>query len=616
MFKGGYKGKILFVDLSKKEAKVHELSEEEAYKYIGGSGLGALYLNRLSGPETDPLGSDNPLIFMTGPLTGTKVPLSGRHQVITRSPLTGILGEADAGGYWGAMLKRAGFDGVIVAGASEKPVYLWVHDGSVEIRDASHIWGLDTYEADEAIRKETDSKMVAACIGPAGEKRVLIAGIMHDGRDARAAARCGVGAVMGSKSLKAIAVYGEEPISVADEDGLNKSLKEMGPIIVKEGKGLGKYGTAGAIVTIEKVGDLPVKNWVEGKFEGVEKISGQKMVESILTGRFYCASCLVGCGRKVRVASGRYAPVDGAGPEYESLAMLGALNLVDNLEALAKATELCNRYGLDTISTGAVIGFAIEAFERGLLTEEDTNGVKLKWGDPDIVIRLVEEIGEAKGLGRLLGLGVKRISEKLGGLACELAIHVKGLEFPAHDPRAYNSLGLAYATSNRGACHLQGFTHVFERSLTMPDLGFDEVQDRFGIEGKGELVAKLQDLMCLYDSLKICKFTLFAGVKLRHILQWFNLVTGWGVDLVHFMKTGERIFNLKRMYNVRMGISRKDDTLPPRILTLKRGVGGAADNLPPLNYMLADYYRYRGWDEFGIPTVEKLEELGLTKEFQ
>lgn len=614
MFKGGYIGRILYINLSSREFKVVELDSGDVERFIGGSGLGALYLYRMSDRGVEPFSPDNPLIFMTGPLTGTRVPLSGRHQVTTRSPLTGILGEADVGGNWGSMLKRAGYDGIIVVGRADRPVYVWIHDGGVEIRGADHLWGLDTYELDDKLKRETDSRMVAACIGPAGENLVLISGIMHDGRDGRAAARCGVGAVMGSKNLKAIAVYGEGDIPVADEKALRESLRELGPTIVSMGKGLHKYGTSGAIITIEKVGDLPVKNWIEGKFDRVENISGQRMAESILVGRFYCNSCIIGCGRRVKVEEGKYAGVEGAGPEYESLAMLGALNLVDDLNALAKANELCNRYGLDTISAGAVIGFAIEAYERGLLTKEDTDGMELCWDDPDLVITLVEQIGNNVGIGKLLGQGVMRMAGKLGGIAKEFSIHVKGLELPAHDPRAYNSLGLAYATSNRGACHLQGFTHVFERSLTLPDLGYDEVQDRFGIEGKGPFVATLQDLMCMFDSLKVCKFLLFAGVKPRHLVGWLNIVTGWDMDLNTFMRTGERIFNLKRQYNVELGVSRKDDTLPCRILTLRRGVGGAPENLPPLNLMLSEYYEYRGWDEFGRPTVEKLKELGLYEE--
>jgi len=608
---GGYAAKLLTVDLAKKLVKVEGLDEALARKYIGGSGLAAKILYDETGPETDPLGPSNPLIFMTGPFTGTRVPLSGRHAVVAKSPLTGLWGESDVGGKWGVELKKAGYDGAVFRGKAEKPVYVWVCNGAVEIRDAGHVWGLDAYVLDEALKKETDGKAVVSGIGPAGERLARIAAVMTDGKDGRAAGRCGLGAVMGSKNLKAVVVRGTGRVEVADEDGLNRSVRELGPIIVKGTHSQHDHGTSGGMTTIERVGDLPVKNWTVGSWEqGAQALSGQTMAKTILTGRYYCGACIVGCGRRVRVEE-PYR-VDGAGPEYESLALLGANCLVDDMKAVAKAVELCNRYGLDSISTGGVIAFAFEAYERGLITNRDTVGVELTWGNAPAVVAMVEKIGKREeGLGWLLGEGVKRAAESIGGLAHEFAFHVKGLELPGHDPRAYNSVGLGYATSNRGACHLQALTHVFERSVTMPDLGYQEIQDRLGVRGKGEFTAKLQDLMSMFDSLKLCKFTLFGGLKVHHMVTLLNQVTGWDVSIEEFMKTGERIYNLKRMYNVRHGVSRKDDTLPPRFLTLKRGEGGAAENLPPLGEMLNEYYRYRGWDEFGIPTREKLKELDL-----
>jgi len=363
------------------------------------------------------------------------------------------------------------------------------------------------------------------------------------------------------------------------------------------------------------VGDLPIRNWLKGSWEeGAEKLSGQTMAKTILNGRYYCSGCIIGCGREVRFESVKYGKVEGAGPEYETLAMLGANCLIDDLEAVAKANELCNRYGLDTISTGAVIAFAMEAYELGLIDREDTGGVALTWGDADAMIEMVEKIGKREGLGWLLGEGVKRASEEIGGLSSEFAVHVKGLELPAHDPRAYYSQGLSYATSNRGACHLQSQSHIFERSVTLPDLGYPEVQDPHGVEGKGEFVAKAQNLMCMFDSMKVCKFILFAGIKPTHLVKWLNYVTGWNMNLKEFMRTGERIFNLKRLYNIREGVSRKDDVLPPRILIHRRGEGGSPDNLPPLGELLAQYYQYREWDEMGIPKLEKISELGLEQE--
>jgi aldehyde:ferredoxin oxidoreductase len=607
----GYAGRILWVDLTSKKAVARDLDYSLARNYIGGTGVATKILYDYTGPHTDPLGPENHLIFMTGPFTGTKVPLSGRHHVVARSPLTNIYGESDVGGVWGAGLKRAGYDGLVVYGSSDKPIYLWVNESAVGFRDASGLWGLDTYDTYDAIRGETDGKASVCCIGQAGEKLARISSIMSEGRDGRAAGRCGLGAVMGSKRLKAIAVKGDREISVADPDELEQSIKEFGAVLVKRGARFRDYGTSGGVPEIHHIGDLPVKNWMLGSFEGAEEISGQRMAETVLSGKYYCYSCILGCGRKVRVEDGRYSPVEGAGPEYETVAMLGANVLVDNLKAICKANELCNRYGLDTISTGAVIAFAIEARERGLISGAEAE--KLRWGDPDSIIEMIHKIGGREGLGWILGEGVKRAAESIGGLALEFALHVKGLELPAHDPRAHNSVGLGYATASRGACHNQACSHIYERVCILPELGYPEVQDRFGVKGKGVFVAKLQDYMALFDSLKLCKFLVIGNVQPSHIRRWLKCVTGWDMEVDGLMKIGERISNLKRLYNVKLGLSRIRDTLPPRILTLRKG-GGAGQNLPPLNEMLAEYYEYRGWDEFGIPTYNRLKMLGLEDE--
>lgn len=608
----GYMGKLLRVDLTERRTWVEELDPETARKYIGGSGLAAKYLYEETDAGTDPLGPENLLIFMTGPFTSTIVPNSGRHAVVAKSPLTGIWGEGDVGGTWGVMLKRAGYDGILVKGKASEPVYLWVHEEGVEIRPARHLWGKDTFEVDELIRGETHPKAVISSIGPAGENLVKMAVVMSDGRDGRAAGRGGLGAVMGSKNLKAIAVYGTKRPAVADEEKLRAFTKEMAAAIRERTQGMARFGTAGGLQAMEELGDLPIRNWYQGSWpEGAAKIGGQRMAETILTRNYHCGACVIGCGRTVKLERGDYAGVEQGGPEYETLASLGALCLVDDLEAVALANEYCNRYGLDTISTGSAIAFAMECWEHGLITEEDTDGLKLEWGNSGAMLEMVQRIAKREGFGRVLADGVLAAARAIGPRAEEYAIHVKGLEFPAHDPRAYNSVAVGYATSNRGACHLQGYTHMFEKSVTMPELGYDEIQDRFGVEGKGVLTAKCQDLMCLLDSLKMCKFSLAGGVKVTHMIEWLNYVTGWDVSLQEFLKTGERIFNLKRLYNVRCGISRKDDTLPPRILTHKRGSGGAADNLPPLGRMLSEYYAWRGWSEEGIPTPAKLRELGL-----
>ena len=608
----GYAGKLLHVNLTKQESQVEGLSEHEARMFIGGSGLAAKRLWEMTGNETDPLGSENVLIFMTGPLTGTKVPLSGRHEVAAKSPLTGVYGECDVGGRWGTELKKAGFDGVVITGKSARHTYLWINENGVEFRDARHLWGLDTYEVSPILRAETDQKAIEACIGPAGERLARIASIMHDGRDARAAGRCGLGAVMGSKNLKAIVARGDKEVTVADPKSLSELTKELAPVILKNTRRLAEYGTSQVVTPAEELGDLPVRNWKKGRWqEGAEKLSGVTMARTILKSRYFCGACIVGCGRTVAIDHGEYAGVEGAGPEYETMALLGANVLLDDLEAVAKAHELCNRYGLDVLSTGAVIGFALEAAERGILRDAQGRKIDLDWGDGKSIVNMVESIGRRENLGYLFGEGVMRASAEIGEGCEAFALHVKGLEPPGHDPRAYNSLAVGYATGNRGACHLQGFSYAFERSVTMPEIGILEVQDRFGTVKKGELVAKTQDLMSLFDSLKLCKFTLYGGLKLTHALKFLNAVTGWDIGQAEILKTGERIYNLKRMYNVRCGITRKDDTVPTRMLREKRGEGGAAENLPPFAEALDEYYQYRDWDQNGIPTKTKLLELGL-----
>jgi len=609
----GYIGKILYFDLSLSKKEIRDLDIDEAKKYLGGSGLGIKILFDETDKDTDPLGPENVLIFMTGPFTGTPVLCSSRYSVVSKSPLTGIFGESNSGGSWGEMLKKSGFDGIVIKGKSPKPVYLWLNNGEVELRDASHIWGKDTFEVDSILKSETNNKAVVACIGQAGEKCVPLAAIMNDGIHARTAGRCGMGAVMGSKNLKAIVVYGDQKTDVADPQGLNDSIKEESKIIVEKAAGLKKLGTGGALAVFEEMGSLPLQNWrYTGRWkEGAQKISGATLVESYVTGNYSCKRCIIGCGKKVKVTNGPYKGTEQSAPEYETLALIGSNCLVDDLAAIIKANELCNRYGLDTMSTGSVIAFGMEAFEKGLITKKDTQGIELVWGNGDAVVEMVRQIGESKGIGKVLGLGSKEAAKVLGKNAEEFAIHVKGLDFAGHDPRAYNAGAVNFATSARGACHLSGFTHVFERALVAPEIGIPEPIDRFEVSGKGILTAKTQDYMGMLDSLEICKFIMFGGMGISTFIKWYKYVTGEQMDVNSFMKTGERIFNLKRLYNVKCGVSRKDDFLPPRILTWKKVGEGLSPNLPPLGTMLGEYYDYRGWSEDGIPSKEKLEELDI-----
>lgn len=609
----GYMGKILRVDLTKGTFWDEELKEEDAKNYLGGSGIGTKILFDETTPLTDPLSPENVLIFMTGPFTGTNTPLSGRHAVVAKSPLTNIFAQSDIGGSFGTALKATGYDGVIFMGKASSPKYLYMTDDAIELREATAAWGKDSYETEIILKRETNPKAEVTCIGPAGENLVKYASIMSDGKDGRAAGRAGLGAVMGSKNLKAVVAIGSKPTPIAKPDELKALIKEFAPKCKEAMQGMTDYGTTVSHVGTEESGDMPIKNWMEGSWhEGAEKTCGQAMAETgILVNNYRCKSCFVGCGRVVKIDKGPYAPVDGGGPEYETMAMLGANCMVDDLEAICKANELCNRYGMDTISSGSAVAQAMELYEMGLITDKDTDGMKVEWGSGQALVGLIDKIGKREGIGRLLGEGVVKVAENYGPKAQKSAISVKGLDLPAHDPRAFFVLGIQYATSTRGACHLSTYADVLEKGVTYARMGFPEVMDRFEVANKGKLNAKMQDFCALFDSLKLCKFLMWGGVQEDDIEAWYQAVTGEDISFEELMKRGERIVNLQRMYNYRLGLNKKDDILPERILKEPRKTGGAPTQLPPLEEMLEEYYAVRGWDEDGIPTKEKLAELGL-----
>jgi aldehyde:ferredoxin oxidoreductase len=608
----GYQQKLLRVDLTKRKIEIADLEEKVIRKYVGGLGIEAKILYEETGSKTDPLSPDNVLVAMTGPYSGTGVPSSSRHHVVARSPLTGLFGESNVGGSWAVHCKRAGFDGVVVKGKADGPVYLWVQNGKAEIRDARPIWGKDSYESADWLKKETAKEATAAVIGPAGERMAKVAGIPHIGHIVRMAARTGLGAVMGSKNLKAMVVFGDGPVSIAKPEELKAHIQKLMPHIRGTTEAFGKFGTSGGIENYEKIGNFPLKNWRQGRWAEAKKISGPTMLETILAGRKACLNCPIACGRHIKVTEGPYAPMDCEGPEYETIGTLGGLCLVDDLVAISKANELCNRYGLDTISTGGIVAFAMEAYEKGILTKKDTDGVELTSGNAKAMVEIVDKMGKGEGIGRLMGEGSKKMAETLGKNAIEFAIQVKGLEPSAHDPRRFFSQALSYATAARGACHNASWSHAYELALVMPEIGIPEPHNAYQIEGKAEFTAKMQDLMCVNDALILCRFTMVGrAVNVTNQVDWLNMITDWGIDIPEYMKAGERLFNLKRMYNVRLGASRKDDFLPPRFLTLNRTGEGLTNQLPPLGKLLSDYYAYRGWSEEGIPTPEKLEELGL-----
>lgn len=609
----GYWNRLIRVNLTENIISKESLEEKVVKQFLGGSGLGAKLLYEEVKTDVNPLSPQNKIFFFLGPLCGTNIPTSDRLSAVTKSPLTKIFAESDVGGFWGYELKKAGFDGIIIEGKSSSPVYIYINDSNIEIRNAEYIWGKDTYKVDEMLKKELSSNIQVMSIGPAGERLVKFASIMVGGRDGRALGRCGIGAVMGSKNLKAIVAKGSQKIEVFDKVRLMESVKSIANGIKEATFSMTRYGTAAGVIYHESHGNFPIKNWKMGRWPGGAKnISGQRMAGTILVKNYRCRGCIIGCGRVVKIEKGLYKGVDGAGPEYETIGSLGGLCLIDNLEAIAYANELCNRYGMDTISTGGVIAFTMELYENGILTKRDTNGLEVKFGNEEALIELIKMIAERRGIGKILGEGVRHFAREIGGLAEEYAIHVKGLEFPAHDPRAYNGLALSYATSNRGACHLAGFTRPFEKELAIPELGYNKPHDRSIIDGKGEFVAKMQNLMCIFDSLKLCKYLLSAGIKIGIIIEWMKCVTGEeDYSLEKLMVTGERIFNIKRMFNVKCGISRKDDILPMRFLTLKKEGPGIICNLPHLGKMLCEYYDYRGWSEEGIPKKSKLKKLNL-----
>lgn len=611
----GYNGRIGMVDLTGMKVDYGSFAERERELYIGGSSIGAYYLNKETGPETEPLGPDNLLMFLTGPFTATRVPSSGRHTVVARSPLTGIFGESNCGGRWGTALKEAGLDALFVRGRADKPVMLVVKDGLVEMRPAEHLWGLDTFAATEAVEKELGPGYEVATIGPAGEKLVLVAGIVTGGRHSRISGRTGMGAVMGSKNLKAVAVARRRAdFPVHDDAGLKDSVKEAVPRMRERLDSFGKLGTAGGVFNYDKIGDWALKKWRQGRWpEGAARLTGSTMAETVLTGRTACWRCPIACGREVHIKEGKYAtdgPVEG--PEYETLSGLGGMLLIDDLDAVCYANQQCNRLGLDTISIGSIVAFATEAFEKGIITKDDTDGIELGWGRPDALIRMIEKIAKREGIGDILAQGERKAAEAIGKNSIEFCTAVKGLEMPYHDPRCFFGQAVSYSTSNRGACHLAGLTHPFELAVGIKELGYEEPHPRHQVEGKAEFVAKQQNLAGLCDALLICKFSLLLGALTpSHYLDWFRMITGLDWDMADFLRAGERAFNIKRVYNVRLGISRKDDMLPPRLLTLKRRGEGLEVAMPPVNVMLSDYYEYRGWSEEGVPTKEKLKELEI-----
>lgn len=624
----GYMGKILRINLTDGKVTKEQLDEGVARKFIGGRGLGAKILFDELKPGIDPFGPENKLVIATGVVTGIPFPGNSCHSVMAKSPLTGIWGEAHAKGFFGPELKFAGFDAIIVEERAATPVYLWIHDDEVEIRDANHLWGKLTREVQKIIRAEVkDESAQVGCIGPAGENLVRFANVLFGFN--HVAGRTGMGAVMGSKNLKAIAVRGTSKVRYAHEEKLvDLLLDKLRDKEALKGSywpdGLYKLGSLADLSYWQETGRLPTMNFKKCLFDGYEAISAETLAESGYVIRHNtCPHCNVGCNRAVKLNAPYELDPDYATPEYESLAALSSLCMIDNLPAALKAIELCNKYCMDTISTGVCIAFAMECYEKGLITREDAEGLDLSWGNHKSLVQMVEKIAKRQGIGNLLAEGVKRAAEKIGKGTEEFAMHVKGMELPMHEVRGMKGHGLAYATSNRGACHLQVETDdLFEERLC-PEIGINEkafprkCRDKlYAGPEKVRLNKIVGDLFAVFDSLVVCKWTVYpcGGTKVTTINDIIAAATGWNITLNELMKTGERIFNLCRAFNVREGITRKDDTLPKRFTEpLPEGpYKGEAFPREVLEKMLDYYYEFRGWNKrTGIPTREKLEELEL-----
>ncbi len=607
-------GKLARVDLSTGRIRYESLPEDILKKWIGGRGLGVYLALKEIDPRIDPLSPANKAYVLAGPLTGVSgIPAPGRWASVTKSPLTHTIHDSQSGGKFGPELKFAGFDGIVIEGAAEKPVYLWVHDGKVEIKDATHLWGKDVHAVTDTIQEELKAevgdeakKIKVLTIGPAGENLVKIGALIND--KSRAAGRGGHGAVWGSKKLKAIAVLGHEKPKIAKPDKFREAVIEAMDKHKKNpvtSEGLPKLGTAILVNIINKAGMFPTRNFQTGVFEGAEKISGETLAEKYVDWKKQkeeiCWGCPIGCARYTKVENSPFSG-EGGGPEYETIWAFGAQTGTDNLEAINKANYLCNELGLDTISMGHTIGTLMELIEKGKIPSDKLRGLKATWGSPEAIVELVWRTAYRSGIGDDLAEGAYRLASKYG--APELAMTVRMQELPAYDPRGVQGHALAYATSNRGGCHLRAY-------MISPEvLGVPELVDRFTTQGKPGLVKHFQDVFAVIDSLVVCKFTSFA-IWAEDYAKLLSAVTGFDVTAKDVEVIGERIYNAERVFNIlSFGDGRKYDTLPKRFLEEPMPEGPSKGYVVKLDEMLDEYYKLRGWVD-GRPTRAKLEELGL-----
>lgn len=609
---GTNRGQILDIDLSSGSVKTTKLKDDVLRKFVGGAGLAAkLFLDRVP-PKTDPLSEKNVLFLIGGPLSGTNFPTSSRLLAAFKSPQTGIWGQGSAGGNFAAEMKRAGYDGIALSGASKKPVYILIDDDKVEIKDASDLWGKDIYETADILKQRHGAKYDVLEIGPAGENLVKFANIMNTKWGSLS--RCGGGAVMGSKKLKAIVIRGTGKVTPAAPEAFDKVRKDV-MAKVKESvvtQALTANGTSMGIEVNAFTGVLPVKNFTMGDGSWLAPLlGGSTMTAKYLTKAHACFTCPIACKRTVKVAEGSYVTEEGPGPQYETACAFGSLMMIEDLAAVIKMGEMANRYGMDSISCGGTIAFAMECFEKGLISSKEIEG-QLRWGNVDDVLSLMDKIAHRKGFGAVLAEGSRSAAKKIGKNAADFTVEVKGLEFAMYDVRGSHGHGLGFIMSNRGACHVASEIGKIESSWnTWPDIGITGGYDPKADEGKGELNFICENVAMLANSATLCQFSLMS-FSITELAQVLSAATGFDYDLNEIMQCGERIWMLQRGLNNLMGVTAADDRMPKRLLTPVPD-GGAAGSVPDVELMLKDYYKARGLDAKGHPLKEKMASLGLSE---
>lgn len=602
---GGYTGKMLSIDLKTHSTTVEKTDMDAAEKFIGAKGLGAKILLERLPKGTDPLSPENILMFTTGSLTGTKAQTSGRGTVVTKSPQTNLFLDSHFGGSFAVEIKKAGWDFIIFNGRSDSPIYVVIKDDSVEFKDASAVWRKECLKTHNWLQK-TEGKVKTAVIGPAGENLVKFSAVTIDGH--RHAGRGGSGAVMGSKHLKAIAITGGGKVPLHDSEGFNTKAKEVLKKIQENSfvPIRRKFGTPYWVKPVNDWGFIPTRNYQEGNFEHANAINAETMQERIVDGSGACFNCVIACWNKSSIKSGPYKGVSLVGPEYETLVLMGSNLGVESVEDVAFLNERCNELGMDTISLGGVLGFAVEAYEKGALSRDDLGRNDIGWGKTEELSRLIDNIAYRKGkAGDVLAEGVRLAAEKLGKNSKRYAVHAKGLEIPGYDPRGAFGMGLAYATSDRGGCHQRAWTVTTE--INNPDF------DRFSFEKKAKLVRSVQDERAAFFSLVLCDF---APISEEDCVAMWNLATGFNHSVESYLLAGERIWNLIRLFNLREGLDPADDTISVRFFKDSFAKGPVKDIVLPADgfqQSLKEYYALRGWTANGVPTAKKLKELGLDK---